>query len=145
ILGQLFAAQETKNVCVYRAQEFLCATLGADNSFFNQAVRFGRGLAVGDRPFLADVDGDGDDDPCVRRGGAFLCDTAQDGGDPEVILPFGSAAHVPLLGDLDGDGDDDPCVRRGRTFLCDTAHDGGEAEARILFGLASDVPLLGDV
>lgn len=143
ILGQLFAVRESDNFCVYQGQDFRCATMLLP-SFFNEPVRFGRGLAAGDRPFLADVDGDGDDDPCVRRGGAFLCDTAQDGGDPEVTLPFGAAAHVPLLGDLDGDGDDDPCVRRGRTFLCDAAHDGGEAEVKILFGLASDLPVLGD-
>lgn len=146
IVGQLFQQPESVDFCIYRDKEFRCATQGGGwSSFFNEPVQFGNGLAAGDRPFLADVNGNGDDDPCIRRGGQFLCDTAHDGGAPEVVLAFGSPGHVPLFGDLDGDGDDDPCVRRGRTFLCDTAHDGGEAEARVLFGLAADIPLLGDV
>jgi len=84
-------------------------------------------------------------EPCVFRGGLFLCDTAHKGGEAEVEIRFGRTGDQPLLGDVDGDGRADPCVRRGRRFLCDTAHDGRFAEVKILFGLVGDSALLGDV
>lgn len=141
VKARLFAALRDDDRCVWRHGSFLCDT-ARDGDLSHFEVLFGVG---GDRPLLADFDGDGDDDACVRRGGLFLCDTARDGGAPELVLRFGNAFHTPLAGDLDGDGDDDPCVRRGRVFLCDTAHNGGTAEVRIPLGARTDVPVLGDV
>jgi hypothetical protein len=86
------------------------------------------------------------DDPCLLRRGNFACDTAHDGGEEELLVPFrGPGSDTPLLGDLDGDGDDDPCRYRPGTFLCDTAHNGGTAELVVAFGQAGDIPLLGDL
>ena len=86
------------------------------------------------------------DDPCFLWRGSFVCDTAHDGGEEELLVPFrGPGSDLPLLGDLDGDGDDDPCRYRSGQFLCDTAHDGGSAELTLSFGQAGDRPLLGDV
>jgi hypothetical protein len=86
-------------------------------------LRFGRSDHI---PLAGDLDGDGDDDPCVRRGRSFLCDTAHNGGLPEVNIPLGIGSDEPALGDLDGDGDDDLCIWRPSTgtFLCDATHDG---------------------
>jgi hypothetical protein len=123
-------------LCVYHRNTFRCSG--------ERKIRFGDGNLAG-FPFLADVDGDGDDDPCLRSGAVFLCDTAHDGGDAEVALPFGTAAQFPLMGDVDGDGRDDPCVRRGRSWLCDTAHDGGAPEFRLRFGAGGIAPFLGDM
>jgi hypothetical protein len=100
------------------------------------ATIFGRRLAFA-RP---------GDDPCLLRHGSFACDTAHDGGEEELLVPFrGPGSDTPLLGDLDGDGDDDPCRYRPGRFLCDTAHDGRAAELTLAFGRAGDRPLLGDL
>lgn len=86
------------------------------------------------------------DDPCLLRRGNFVCDTAHDGGEEELLVSFrGPGSDIPLLGDLDGDGDDDPCRYRPGTFLCDSAHDGGTPELVVAFGQAGDIPLLGDL
>lgn len=86
------------------------------------------------------------DDPCFLRRGNFVCDTAHDGGEEELLVPFrGPGSDTPLLGDLDGDGDDDPCRYRPGRFLCDTAHNGGAAELNLAFGQPGDIPLLGDL
>lgn len=86
-----------------------------------------------------------DADATIYRGNRFLFDTAGDGGEPDVIIPFGSGQGIPLLGDYNGDGRDDPCLYRDGRFLCDTAHDGGLAEKQSrAFGKPGDVPLLGD-
>lgn len=86
------------------------------------------------------------DDPCLLRRGNFVCDTAHDGGEEELLVPFrGPGSDTPLLGDLDGDGDDDPCRYRPGRFLCDTAHNGGAAELNLAFGQPGDIPLLGDL
>lgn len=62
-------------------------------------VRFGR---RGDQPLLGDLDGDGQDDPCVFRKGRLLCDTAHDGGAAEGMLSLGGPKDRVVLGNLDG-------------------------------------------
>jgi hypothetical protein len=104
---------------------------------------FGR---AGDIPLLGDVDGDGRADLCVRRGNRFLCDTAHDGGSPEVTIAFGLPADVPLLGDFDGDGRADPCLLRGNQLLCDTKHNGGLGEGQLTLAVRpGDRPLLANL
>jgi hypothetical protein len=87
-------------------------------------------------------------DACIYRDNRFLCDTAGDGGSPDVAISFGldSAARIPLMGDFDGDGRDDPCLYLDGRFFCDTAQDGGlpERQTRYL-GQPGDQPLLGDL
>ena len=136
VRARTFAIVAPDAACGYEGGAFVCG-VGEEVE-----VRFGG--EPGDVPFLADVDGDGADDPCLRRGNAFHCDARHDGGAPDRVFLFGVAGHVPLMGDLDGDARDDPCVRRGATFLCDSARDGGTAEERLRFGLPEDAPLLGD-
>ena len=86
------------------------------------------------------------DDPCLLWRGNFVCDTAHDGGEEELLVSFrGPGSDVPLLGDLDGDGGDDPCRYRSGRFLCDVDHDGGTPELTLVFGQAGDLPLLGDL
>jgi hypothetical protein len=138
IEGRALALLRDDDRCVWRDGTFLCDT-AYDGNLTHQQLDFGRS---GDRPLLADFDGDGLDNPCVRRGNAFRCARP---GRSDLVLRFGRTAHTPLAGDLDGDGDDDPCVRRGRAFLCDTAHNGGAPEVNIPLGLGSDEPLLGDL
>jgi hypothetical protein len=83
-------------------------------------------------------------DPCAFGPAGFSCDTAHDGGQAELAIPFhGAEGDRPLLGDLDGDGRDDPCLYHAGTFLCDTAHDGNPAPG-IVYGQAGDVPLMAD-
>jgi hypothetical protein len=87
-----------------------------------------------------------DADACAYRNNRFLFDTAGDGGEPDVIIPFGTGQGIPLLGDFNGDGRDDPCLYQDGRFLCDTTHDGGLAEKQSpRFGKPGDVPLLGDL
>lgn len=84
-------------------------------------------------------------DPCAFGPAGFSCDTAHDGGQAELVIPFhGAQGDRPLLGDLDGDGRDDLCLYHAGTFLCDTAHD-GSAGAEIVYGPAGDLPLLADL
>ncbi|MFL6193217.1 MAG: FG-GAP repeat domain-containing protein [Thermoanaerobaculia bacterium] len=104
-------------------------------------------LFPGDVPLLGDVDGDGREDLCVRRGRGFSCDTDQGGGKLEWEVRFGTGARgeVPLMGDVNGDGKAEACVRTGRQLQCDTARNGGKPEWTVTFGEPSDLPLLGDV
>ena len=140
IAVQLFGVYRQDELCVYRQNRFHCG------AFFlvQEVLAFGSGIARGDRPLLADLDGNGDQDPCVFRAGQFLCDTGHDGGNPDLVRRFGRAGDTPLAGDLNGDGRDDACVHRGRAFLCDTAGNGGSPEVTIGFGLAGDLPILAD-
>ena len=88
------------------------------------------------------------DDPCIYRGGTFICEFLGSSYSFGVPIAFGNGRQkgdLPLLGDLDGDGRADPCVRRGGEFLCDLAHDGGRAERRIVFGAPGAPAMLGDV
>jgi hypothetical protein len=140
IAAQLFGVFRQDELCVYRQNRFHCG------AFFlvQEVLAFGSGIARGDRPLLADLDGNGDQDPCVFRAGQFLCDTGHDGGNPDLVRRFGRAGDTPLAGDLNGDGRDDACVHRGRAFLCDTAGNGGSPEVTIGFGLVGDLPILAD-
>ncbi len=141
ISARAFRVLSNRDRCVYRGSTFLCGTATGE---LTPLLQLGNGTAAGDVPLLADVDGDGADDPCLRRGNAFSCALSGSAGAIQVI-PFGAASQLPFLGDVNGDGRADPCVRRNRFFLCDTAHDGGSAEVQILVGQAEDFPLLGDV
>jgi hypothetical protein len=141
INASAFRALSNRDRCVYRGSTFLC---GSATGELTPLLQLGNGIAAGDVPLLADVDGDGADDPCIRRGNVFFCALSGSGGQVQT-LSFGAASQPPLLGDVNGDGHADPCVRRGRFFLCDTAHDGGAVAVQILVGQPGDVPLLGDV
>ena len=133
-----YAVPRDDDRCAWRAGILRCDT--ARDGALHQELPFG--VAAGDRLLLADFDGDGVDNPCVRRANTFRCTRP---GLPDLVLRFGRSAHFPLAGDLDGDGDDDPCVRSGRAFLCDTAHDAGAPEVVIPLGIGADEPLLGDI
>jgi len=140
VQGRTYTVLRDDDRCVWRDGTFLCDT-ARDGHPAHLELPFG---ASGDRPLLADFDGDGIDNACVRRGNKFLCDTDGQGA-ATLVLRFSTSQYTPLAGDLDGDGDDDPCVRRGRAFLCDTAHNGGGPEVNIPLGIDSDEPALGDV
>lgn len=139
-----YAASPGDEVCVWRGNAVQC-----DTGRTGGAAEIPRALTVlpGDVPLLADVDGDGRADPCVRRGRRFLCDTDHEGKvwAWQVTFGRGGGQEVPLLADVDGDGRAEACVRSGRQFQCDTAHDGGRAEWTVSFGEPGDLPLLGDV
>jgi hypothetical protein len=125
---------------VRRGATFLCDT-ARDGGRAETRVRFGRSTET---PLLGDVDGDGDDDPCVFRpaSGVIACDASHDGVE-DITLPLGPvfAGDQPLLGNVDGDGRDDACVRRDVDILC------GSSLTRINFAplRLGDVPLLGDL
>lgn len=139
--------------CVYRNGRFLCDAR-QDGGGAEARVRFsasfpGAGGAPS-RPFLGDLDGDGRDDPCVRRGNRFLCDLDRDGA-ADLDLALGDSRDPGLLGDVDGDGDDDPCFYAREGLHCDTAHDGLPPDwtvslaGRIPAGFSPRAHLLGDV
>lgn len=126
------------DLCLWRQGVLRCRTASGP-----WKESFGR---AGDIPLLGDVDGDGRADLCVRRGHRFLCDTAHDGGSPEVNIAFGLPTDIPLLGDFDGDGRADPCVLRGSQLLCDTKHNGGLGEGQLTLEVRpGDRPLLANL
>jgi hypothetical protein len=140
ISARAFRALSNRDRCVYRDATFLC---GAATGGLSPLIGLGNGTAAGDVPFLADVDGDGADDPCIRRGAVFSCALSGSGG-AVSLFPFGAASQVPLLGDVNGDGRADPCVFRDGQFLCDTTHDGARDLVQAEDVQPGDVPLLGD-
>jgi hypothetical protein len=140
IQARLYAPLRDDDRCVWRDGAFLCDT-ARDGDLTHLRHPFGQ---TGDRPLLADFDGDGIDDPCVRRGATLVCDTARPGS-ADLVIRFGAASNAPLAGDLDGDGDDDPCMRRSRILRCNTTHQGGSADVILPLGLATDDAVLGDV
>lgn len=89
-----------------------------------------------------------EDDTCVRTvDGAFLCDTAGDGGEAEARVQWntGPPWGTPYLADWNGDGRDDPCVSRARIFSCDLDHDGAPDVESPRIGKPGDLPLLADL
>ena len=141
VSARAFRALSNRDRCVYRGTTFLCGSAAGDD--LTPLASLGQGTAAGDVPFLADVDGDGADDPCVRHGAAFSCALSGSPGTVQVF-PFGAASHVPLLGDVDGDGRADPCVVSFGRFLCNVSHDGTRDLVQPEAFQAGDVPLLGD-
>ncbi len=144
IFGQRFAVPPATGAdpCVARGRRLVCDTLRDEGeATLEVPLAFRRG----DLLLLGDFNGDRQDDPCLYRGGSFLCDLDHNGLPDAGVFFGGQRGDVPLLGDLNDDGRDDACLRRGRRFLCDAARNGGSGEVRITFGLATDLPLLGDV
>lgn len=105
-------------------------------------VTFGRAT---DTPLCGDWDGDGLDEPGVRRGNRFFLgsDMVRGGGEVTTFV-LGRATDTPLAGDWDGDGDDEIALHRGSTFLAARSNvDGGGGLVSSTFGRAGDVAVAG--
>lgn len=108
-------------------------------------VSYALNLQAGDRPLLADFDGDTRKDPCLFRSGTFLCDVDRDGVS-ETSLQLGAAGDIPLAGDLSGEGLDSFCVFKSGVFRCRQRVLGDPPpDLEVRLGAATDRPLLGDV
>ena len=115
------------------------------------AIQWGS-QSAGDRPLMADVDGDGVRDLIVWRGttGSWFVLTSSTGYSTSRALTrtFGAAGDVPLLGDVDGDGKADLLVWRpsSGTFYWLTSSSGYARGGSVQWGSGTlgDVPLTGD-
>ena len=103
----------------------------------------------GDRPFVADWDGDGQADLGLYRNGItsgsgvpfmqFFIDLDRDGGVADTEIWFGVPGDEPFVGDFDGDGTVEPGVFRYNPdlvggvnqFFFDTARDGNSGENEV--------------
>ncbi|MEJ5867717.1 polysaccharide deacetylase family protein [Pseudokineococcus sp. 5B2Z-1] len=93
-------------------------------------------------PVVADVDGDGRDDPGLFSAGRWSFTSSRTGS--PLLLGFGAAGDAPLVGDWDGDGRDGVGVaRRGVLHLRQSATT-GPAQVVLRYGAPGDVPLAGD-
>jgi len=92
----------------------------------------------GRRPFLADLDGDGADDPCVRHAGTYLCALS---GSGYAVATIPSERPPTCRCWATWTATASPTLRPPRPLLpLRHAHDGGGAELKVAFGLASDLP-----
>lgn len=113
-------------------------------------VSYTFGAVATDEPRVADINGDGTDDPILLRTQGnnirILSDTNGD-GTPDDNFVFGLTTDEHHFCDADGDGDDDPIFARkenGQTrFYIDTTHD-GNAEIVQGHGLDTDDSIVGD-
>jgi hypothetical protein len=138
--------QSFSSVAAGPSGDFLAAWVTSPGSFYAPA-QDGSGAGIFGRRLPWARPGS---DPCAFTTEGFACDTAHDGGKPELVISLHpSQAYWGLLGDLDGDGRDDPCLFHDGIFLCDTAHDGdptgpGDSPAIVFGNEDEDVPLMAD-
>jgi hypothetical protein len=145
--AQRFRVQRDADACIFRRNLFQCDTAGNGGAFEAQH-RLAIGLAAGDQPLLADVDGDGRKDPCVFRAGnpaarpVLLCDPKHDGRFGSIPLPFDVSSGTRIaFGHLDGDGREDFCYFGVPSWSC--VRSTGLPLA-VTFGRSNWQPLLAD-
>lgn len=145
--AQRFRVQRDDDACVFRRNLFQCDTAGNGGAFEAQH-RLAIGLAAGDQPLLADVDGDGRKDPCVFRSSnptippLLLCDPRHEGRVGPLPLPFGVPHGTRVTyGHLDGDGREDFCYFGPTQWTCFPS--AGQLLA-VTFGRSNWQPLLAD-
>lgn len=144
VFAQRFAASPADEACVVSGRKLLCDTVreGGDPEISVPLPR-----ERGEKVELADVDGDGREDPCIWKRTRWICDVEHRGlrWEPLPRLVHGGSIEEVLLGDVDGDGKAETCIFGGGRFSCDTRRDGGAADLVVLFGQKGDRTLLGDI
>src|SRR5262249_41086885 len=96
---------------------------------------------------IADIDGDGIEDPVIFRGGIWYASATHDGNVTHTFY-FGAPGDIPLIGDVDGTGSPALFVYRNvgglGVWYGSTKRDGVVARAYPSAGLPQDIPALTD-
>lgn len=107
-------------------------------------VRFAYGSAT-DVPLWGDWDGDGIDEPAIRRGNEYHLKHTIGGGAADVTVVFGRHTDQVLVGDWDGDGVDTIGVYRdGEVYLARTNTRNPAVLTSYRYGRPGDEGVAGD-
>jgi hypothetical protein len=101
------------------------------------------GGAGGDRPVVADYNGDGLADRAIYNAGVWSVDFGFN-GTTDAVYYLGTATDLPVAGDFDGDWKADNAVYRNGAWFLDYGNDSG-VDRTFSFGGADDRPLFGPV
>ena len=139
-------------VSVYRpslARVYIINELGKDGKGLGRAVLDYRFGDVGDKPFVGDWDGDGDDTIGLHRErtGMVYLRNVHAKGRADVSFLFGDPGDRFVAGDWNGDGTDTVAAFRPAQsrFFFRYSNEQGPVEAELLFGFPNYVPIAGYV
>ena len=142
------------DLIVWRASTgtFFWLTSSSNYNYNAQGSRNWGNQGLGDKPFLADFDGDGRSDLTVWRAntGVWFWLTSSSGYSAQGQAQWGSAGagDVPMVGDMDGDGKSEVMVWRAPTgmwfWLTSTSGYTTQVNARWGEQSLGDVPLVSD-
>jgi subtilisin family serine protease len=93
-----------------------------------------------------DWNGDGKQTPGWFRNGAFYLRFRNEGGPPDLVVPYGRKGDLPLVGDWNGDGRDTLGIVRDGEWHLRHSLTPGPGQIRFTYGRVSrgDRPLVGD-
>lgn len=135
-----FDGDDRDDVVNYRASERVFYIQLRDASLTERVIRMG---AAGDKPLIADIDGDGHAEILTFNNGVWTFSQAVAPANP-VSFTFGQAGDIAVPADYDGDAKDDFAIYRPSSGLWIIYNSSNGQFTYIPFGLSGDIPVPGD-